>query len=458
MPIDLKAFGEKLRQLREQRGLTQPQLAKVLFVSKELISIWERAYSRNGRAWKPNRDNAVRLVEIFADHLTPSDAQRWLACLKYRLGQTELEQYFPTHFSFSESFHPPVSNLPILLKRLILPPEQRLFGIDQKQAEIERWLKPNEPPWLVAIGGAGGIGKTSLAAKVVHQHLASEDFHNVAWVSAKQEEFIPGWGVQVAAKPALHVDHLIDELLDQLGYTAFLTRTDGEKLAMLTAILKERPHLLIIDNLETLPDYHTLLPLLCKLVNPTKILLTIRYQLQQIADIAWLNLSELSYEHTADFIRYEADQRGIPDLATATPAQLHQIYEVVGGNPLALKLVVGQASVLSLPELLSNLREACGRQVDDLYTYIYWQAWHSLDETGHDVLASMPFAPGGSTLTHVSALNPTLSPEAIQQAIQHLAYLSLVEVRGELEERRYQIHRLTETFLLNEVLKWQQPR
>jgi hypothetical protein len=32
---------------------------------------------------------------------------------------------------------------------------------------------------------------------------------------------------------------------------------------------------------------------------------------------------------------------------------------------------------------------------------------------------------------------------------------SLVISRGDLEERRYSIHRLTETFLLNEVLKWQ---
>jgi hypothetical protein len=41
--------------------------------------------------------------------------------------------------------------------------------------------------------------------------------------------------------------------------------------------------------------------------------------------------------------------------------------------------------------------------------------------------------------------------------LMNLTRLSLVEVGGDLEHRRYRIHRLTETFLLNEVVKWQLP-
>ncbi|NIP25291.1 MAG: hypothetical protein GWN55_14600 [Phycisphaerae bacterium] len=46
----------------------------------------------------------------------------------------------------------------------------------------------------------------------------------------------------------------------------------------------------------------------------------------------------------------------------------------------------------------------------------------------------------------------------MSQALDELVALSLVEVGGELERRRYRIHRLTETFLLTEVTKWQSPR
>jgi len=68
--------------------------------------------------------------------------------------------------------------------------------------------------------------------------------------------------------------------------------------------------------------------------------------------------------------------------------------EVVGGNPLALKLVVGQLCVLPLSQVLENLKQARGQTIDDLYTYIYWQAWHTLDETSQKVLLVMPLVHG----------------------------------------------------------------
>jgi hypothetical protein len=40
-------------------------------------------------------------------------------------------------------------------------------------------------------------------------------------------------------------------------------------------------------------------------------------------------------------------------------------------------------------------------------------------------------------------------------ALTELVKRSLVDVRGTLVEPRYAIHRLTETFLLTEVIKWQ---
>ncbi|MBV7338386.1 hypothetical protein KFU94_61200 [Chloroflexi bacterium TSY] len=41
-------------------------------------------------------------------------------------------------------------------------------------------------------------------------------------------------------------------------------------------------------------------------------------------------------------LRYEAESRGMDALVGATHDQLQTIYDTVGGNPLALKLVLGQ--------------------------------------------------------------------------------------------------------------------
>jgi len=66
----------------------------------------------------------------------------------------------------------------------------------------------------------------------------------------------------------------------------------------------------------------------------------------------------------------------------------------------------------------------------------------------------MPLAQGGA-LKQLLAVSQ-LDASELGQALQQLASLSLVQVGGTLDERRYTIHRLTETFLLNEAIKWQQ--
>jgi hypothetical protein len=115
-------------------------------------------------------------------------------------------------------------------------------------------------------------------------------------------------------------------------------------------------------------------------------------------------------------------------------------------------LVVGQLYILPLSQVLEGLKQALSKTIDDLYTYIYWQAWHALDEASQKALLVMPLAQGGTfdQLIHVSKLEKN----ALTQALAHLIRLSLVEVGGDLELRRYRIHRLTETFLLHEVVKW----
>jgi hypothetical protein len=114
--------------------------------------------------------------------------------------------------------------------------------------------------------------------------------------------------------------------------------------------------------------------------------------------------------------------------------------------------VVGQVSILSLPQVLKNLKQAQGKTIDDLYTFIYWQAWLMLDTISQKTFLMMPLAHEGTVpqLIHLTKLET----KDLEQALQQLTELSLVQVGGNLEERRYTIHRLTETFILNEAIEW----
>ena len=67
---DIMEFNEKLQELRKQKGLTQEELAEVLFVSRTAISKWE-----SGRGY-PNIDSLraiARFFKVTIDELLSGD-------------------------------------------------------------------------------------------------------------------------------------------------------------------------------------------------------------------------------------------------------------------------------------------------------------------------------------------------------------------------------------------------
>lgn len=340
-----------------------------------------------------------------------------------------------------------------LERRLTLPPNVHLVGVDNHLNTLLELLALPGSPWLISIEGLGGIGKTALANALVRELVLTSHFNDIAWVSAKQQELHPAFGVQESHQPALQADALVNSLLAQLQPDIPLLASPREKMASLTALLKKAPYFIVIDNLETVIDYEALLPTFRQLANPSRFLLTSRHSLQAYSNVHCFQMKELSQTDTIAFLKYEANVRRIATLAGASKSQLESIYQVVGGNPLALKLIAGQIRIVPLQQVLDNLKQARGKKIDALYTYIYWQAWHALDALSQQVLLMMPLAQDGD-FAQLAAVSK-LEPAQLSNALEHLINLSLVEASGDLKEFHYHIHRLTESFLLTEVTKWQ---
>lgn len=355
-----------------------------------------------------------------------------------------------THEAQARSHH-----IARLEERLETPSYQQLFGLDKIQARLSQLLCGQSAIRLFCLTGIGGIGKTSLADAVTRDLIAKGCFDEVLWVTTRQHQFTPWGEIQIGDAPALTPDEFIVALDRQRHKTMAPPRPPDEILAALKVQMGKQSHLIVLDNLETTADYQQLLPVLRDLAQFAWVLLTSRVDMYEQPDIHITNLTELSPADAESLVRSEAARRGIHDLAQASSETMAQIYEVAGGNPLALKLIIGQVHVRSLSTVLTDLNEARGRRVEVLYEFIYRRAWDLLDNIARRVLLTMPLvAAPGTTLEHLVGASG-LTYDEVNTGLDLLIRLSLVNVGGALNDRHFYIHRLTETFLHKQVTKWE---
>jgi hypothetical protein len=144
-------------------------------------------------------------------------------------------------------------------------------------------------------------------------------------------------------------------------------------------------------------------------------------------------------------IEFMATERGVAGFAP------QDLYQLVGGNPLAILLVVSQMHFLPPHVVLEGVRTG---STEEMYRYIFWNAWSVLGEAAREVLFVIQRA-GDEADWSWLAMATDWPPGALEQALRQLYALSLVQPQRDPEgQPLYTIHRLTSTFLYTEVLGW----
>ncbi|MCB0132937.1 MAG: AAA family ATPase [Caldilineaceae bacterium] len=343
------------------------------------------------------------------------------------------------------------------LAHLETPTYSRLFGVEHQMNALASLLSNDDAPWLIAVEGMGGLGKTALVDAVMRQQQKEIRWCDAAWVTARQSVINLGGGIAKLDGPALTVTGLVESLLQQLlGQIPYLHQGNlAAATAQLRDRLKRHPHLIVVDNLETVNDVAALIATLRELANPTKFVLTSRHNPYMAGDLHHFAITALSQQDALALLRYEAHQRNLPEVAAATDEELAPIIECVGGNPLALRLVVGQMHVHSLATILDDLTAVRSATAENLYTYLYRQAWESLDDNARTVLLAMPLGSEAGVDSAFLAGITDLPGDALHAALEQLVAQNLVNGSGTWQARLYRIHSLTRTFLHESVLHWQ---
>ncbi len=349
----------------------------------------------------------------------------------------------------------------LLEQKLARQQKLHLVGLDDQVVSVSNQLNHGDFAWIVSIEGIGGIGKTTLAGEAVRHALWHDvSWENVAWITVRPVDFPPLAGNGAGIPGVLTVETLLEELYRQLISDAPPPDAmHGEQLLVaLEQYLRHHKSLIVIDNLETVADIDALLPTLCRLMNPSKFVLTSRQSFYAKSEVYHVPLNELNEQDAIHLVRAEARGNNLMEVVTATDDELRPIFETVGGNPLALRLVVGQLHIFDLGQVLADLREARGQSAELLYIFIFRRAWDYLDETARRLFVAMLLTCNeGDTFDNLLAIcEADLSRSELAAALKQLVMFNLVESRGGLLERRYTIHNLTRSFLHRQVKLWQE--
>jgi hypothetical protein len=160
---------------------------------------------------------------------------------------------------------------------------------------------------------------------------------------------------------------------------------------------------------------------LVELAAPGKFLLTTRTRPSGQAAVRHLSLPELDLADAGALLRHHAAELGNQALAAAPGEEIGRIYAVTGGNPLALKLVVGLLDLLPLSRVLQDLAQSRPGPVEELTATSSGQSWRTLSEPAKALLQVTPLvAEAGASDDYLQALSG-LDPDAFWPALQSCA-------------------------------------
>lgn len=449
----LNVVSAELARARQTEGVTEPP---ALATRQSLLDAAASDFAKGKgelQAWSALYHRYLAPVELSAEelakavHMDPRHFRRLVDAGIHRLAE---------HMRRAEMAAQAKARASRLGRHLPPPDYARLFGIEGPRAELTGLLRRPDGPRLISIEGLGGIGKTALARSVAFELAGGNDFDGIAWISARQSWLTESGNIIAMPDATTTLADISGRLAEQLGLASLAGLGVDEKLARIAEFLANTRYLIVVDNLESVRDVDVLLPGLVALATQARVLLTSRQAVTGYPLVYRRAVEQLSLEDSRALVEAELDRHRLA--GQLEPEDMRSLFAIVGGMPLALKLVAAQLGRRPLPVLLDDMRQVRRRASESLYTYIYRRAWLDLADAARAMLLSLlHISPEGEDLEWLQLMT-ALPPDEFDDALDQLLAYSLLDVAGPAAAPRYRMHRLTITFLQTEILsRWGTP-
>lgn len=415
------SFGTWVKRRRRVLDLTQQQLAERIGCSLSLIFKIESDERRPSR----------QIAQLLAEHLEIPPEQHDLFLRVAR--QEKLADALDSGISVASPRPVPLRNkLPVSLTSLI-----------GREHELQAIIQQIQDPAcrLLTLTGPGGIGKTRLAQEVAQR--SNEAFqhgtHFVSLVGTSSLEFI------------------IPAIADALGYSFSGT---GELKAQLLNFLRDKPLLLVLDNLEHLLHGIELLDEILIHAPHVKLLTTSREQLNLQAEWAFevqglpipttLETSDLELNSASALFIQRAKQAKRDFTLTESDAEaIQRICQLVEGSPLGLELAATWVRMMTVKEIANEIElsmdflNTTARDVPERHRSIravFDHSWDLLPDEECQVMMQLSIFRGGFTREAAEQVaGATLFQLA---ALVHKSLLRHVDGH----EGRYDLHELVRQY------------
>ncbi len=326
-----------------------------------------------------------------------------------------------------------------------LPPRDEFVGRELDKARVYEGLASRLS--LIGIDGMGGIGKSALAREVAHECLAASrepapagpapTFSGFVWVSATDRD--------------LTVSALLDAIAVTLDHDGIVEQPPERKRLAVERLLRDRPCLLIVDNLESVADQETMkeiMAFLLRLPERSKALLTARTL--YLSQVWVVSLAGLAEGESLELIRREGRRLQLQSVEQADATILGRLHDATGGAPQAIIWAVAQIKQRGRPldQVVRELPRARAPFFDDIFAGF----WSLLSPEAGQVLMTMPLFVTSATRADLEA-TADLHDDALDAAIGQLVETSLLNARGELDalQLRYTVHPLTRAYVLDRI-------